>query len=87
MANEQNSGEKKLWLAVVGRAFRDIHSDDQKIKEAALAYLTRPSRDLYMLCDLIGFNAHAVMEAARHMEDLGESELKVYLAGLLDEDN
>jgi len=87
LASEQNSGEKKLWLAVVGRAFRDIHSDDQRIQESALAYLTRPSRDLYMVCDLIGFDAQAVMEAARHMEHLGESERRVYLRSLIDEED
>ena len=87
LVSEKDNGEKKLWLAVLGRAFKDIHSDEQKIQDAALAYLTRPSRDLYMVCDLVDFNTQAVMEAAHHMEDLGESERKVYLEGLLDEED
>ena len=87
MASEQNSGEKKLWLAVIGRALKDLDSTDWRIRDEARAFLTRPSRDLYMVCDLIGFDAQAVMEAARHMEDLGESERRVYLTGLLDEED
>jgi hypothetical protein len=87
LASEQDNSEKRLWLAVLGRAFRDLHSDEQRIRDDARAFLTRPSRDLHITCDLIGFDARAVMEAARHIEELGKSEGKVYLGGLLDEDN
>lgn len=87
MASEQNSGEKKLWLAVIGRALKDLDSTDWRIRDEARAFLTRPSRDLYMVCDLIGFDAQAVMEATRHMEHLGESERRVYLRSLIDEED
>jgi hypothetical protein len=40
-----------------------------------------------MTCDLAGFDARAVIEAALHIEELGEYERKVYLQGLLDEDD
>ena len=87
MASDWDDGEKKLWLAVIGRALKDLDSTDWRIRDEARAFLTRPSRDLYMVCDLVGFDAQAVMEAARHMENLGEYERKVYLQGLLDEDD
>ena len=87
MASEQDNGEKRLWLAVIERAFKDLHSNEWRIQDDARAFLTRPSRDLYMACDLVGFDARAVMEAARYIEELGESERKVYLQGLLDEDD
>ena len=84
--NEEENGEYRLWLAVLGRAFKDLDSNDWRIRDDAVAFLTRPSRDLHMTCDLIGFDARAVMEAALHMEELGEAGRKVYLRRLLDEE-
>jgi hypothetical protein len=87
LASEQDNGEKRLWLAVIERAIKDLHSTEWRIQDDARAFLTRPSRDLYMVCDLVDFDARAVMEAARYMEELGESERKVCLQSLLDEDD
>ena len=87
LVEDEDNGEKKLWLAVIGRALRDLHSSDRLIRDDARAFLTRPSRDLYIACDLVGFDARAVMEAACHMEGLGETERTVYLKDLLDEDD
>ena len=85
--NEEENGEYRLWLAVLGRAFKDLDSKEWRIRDDAHAFLTKPSRDLHMTCDLIGFDARAVIEAALHMEELGEAGRKVYLEGLLDEDD
>ena len=87
LASDQDNSEFKLWLAVLGRAFKDLDSKEWRIRDDARAFLTRPSRDLHITCDLIGFDAQAVMEAARHIEELGEPERKVYLERLLDEDD
>jgi hypothetical protein len=86
LENEAENGEFRLWLAVLGRAFKDLDSKDWRIRDDAVAFLTRPSRDLHITCDLIGFDARAVIEAALHMEELGEAGRKVYLRGLLDEE-
>ena len=87
MASDWDDGERRLWLAVIARAFKDLHSDEWRIRDDARVFLMRPSLDLHMTCDLAGFDARAVIEAALHIEELGEYERKVYLQGLLDEDD
>jgi hypothetical protein len=87
LSTEQDSGERRLWLAVIERALKDLHSTDWRIQDEARVFLTRSSRDLYMVCDLVGFDAQAVMEAAHYIEDLGESDGEVYLQRLLDDED
>ena len=87
LASERDNGEKRLWLAVIERAIKDLHSTEWRIQDDARAFLTRPSHDLHMVCDLVDFDARAVMEASRHIEELGKIEREVYLRSLLDEDD
>ncbi|SIS57093.1 hypothetical protein [Phaeovulum vinaykumarii] len=66
--------ERNLWLEVLYRTVEDAtkgprHTptahDKVRIKESARDYLTRPSRDLAMVCALAGVDMGAVIEAMR----------------------
>lgn len=66
------SGEETLWCAVLLQAFQDMasHTRNTKlIKEKinATFWLTRPSRDLFLVCEFSGYHPDTVMKRAQRV--------------------
>ena len=75
----------RLWLTVIYRALRDTLSEDRRIREEAIHWLTRSSRDLIMVCDLADINYRKVISAANYLKELPPRAGYVYLNKLLDD--
>jgi len=56
------------------------------IRDSAIHYLTRRSRDLRIVCDFVDFDMDSVIKAAKKLEGLGIKEGVVYLGDLMKED-
>ena len=80
------NNERRLWCAVLYRQMRDIMSGTPLIRDSAIHYLTRRSRDLRIVCDFADFDMDSVIKAAKKLEGLGIKEGVVYLGDLMKED-
>lgn len=56
--------ERNLFLAVVAQAFQDAAGVGIEA-DHAFAWLTSPSQDLFLVCDLAGLNPWAVVRLGR----------------------
>lgn len=61
-------------------------SEDRRIREEAIHWLTRQSRDLIMVCDLADINYQKVISAANYLKELPPRAGYVYLNKLLDDE-
>src|SRR5690606_5713679 len=75
--------ERELWQAVLLRAVEDAldapslgakESRRQRAMQEARDYLTRPSRDLAMVCSLAGMDMQAVIEGMQKRVAMAPSE-------------
>ena len=78
--------EQRIWSAVIHRMLRDTLSEDKRIREEAIHWLTNTSSDLIMVCDLAEVNHRKVQSAARHLKELSPRAGSVYLSRLVDEE-
>jgi len=78
--------ENRVWAAVIYRMLRDTMSEDRRIREEAIHWLTNTSQDLIMVCDLADVNYSNVQAAANFLKDLSPRAGYVYLEKLIDEE-
>jgi len=79
------NSEERLWSSVIYRALRDTLSEDRRIRDEAIYWLTKSSWDLIMVCDMAGVHYRQVIRAANHLKELTPRAGYVYLDRLLDE--
>ena len=80
------NNERRLWCAVLYRQLRDVMSGTPHIRDSAIHYLTRKSRDLRIVCEMAEFDMDSVIRAAKRLEGLGIKEGVLYLGDLMKED-
>lgn len=78
--------EQRVWSAVIYRMLRDTLSEDKRIREEAIHWLTNTSSDLIMVCDLAEVDHRKVQSAAHHLKELPPRAGSVYLERLVDEE-